>query len=196
MIEIMPGRRCAARVAALLRPDPAASGAHHFLTARVPALPLDFEGPKGDSHAGWTRGADARTPWYRRGETIRNIRQITIVSVEELAEIAVALGVPEIRPEWLGANMLVEGLPRLSFLPRGTRIEAAGGAVLACEGYNLPCAQIGRAVAALSGGTMTPQAVVKAAARRRGVIATVERLGEVGAGDALVAHIPEQWLYA
>ena len=164
-----------------------------FQTLAQPALSLTFEGIPNDRHAGFLRGADARTPWYRRGEPIRNIRQLSLVSVEELAEIAQALDLPEMKAEWLGANLLLEGVASLSFLPRGARITFPSGAALAAEGYNPPCIGPGRLVHAAAGPT--PQAFVKAAARRRGIVASVERAGEVRAGDVAEIFVPEQWLY-
>ena len=161
---------------------------------RQPALTLDFEGISGDRHSGYLRKADARTPHYRRGLPIRNIRQISLVSVEELADIAAALGLPDIHPEWLGANLLVEGIKHLSFLPRGTRIAFQSGAALAAEGYNPPCTGPGKVVQGETG--TSPQAFIKCASRRRGIVASVERPGTIHAGEKIVMHVPEQWIYA
>ena len=104
------------------------------------------------------------------------------------------MGLAEIRPEWLGANLLLEGIASLSFLPRGSRILFPSGAALAAEGYNPPCTGPGKAVHAVAG--TTPQAFVKAATRRRGIVASVERAGEIKAGDAAEVFVPEQWVYA
>ena len=53
-------------------------------------------------------------PGTRVEQSIRNDRQISIVSAEELALIAKELHVPEVKPEWLGANLLISGIPNLS----------------------------------------------------------------------------------
>lgn len=189
--KTIPSKRLMARVAAVLL---APATTNDFITQPVPVLSLTFEGIFGDRHAGFQRGADARTPHYKRGLPIRNIRQLTIVSVEELAAIAVALDLPEMRPEWLGANLVLDGLADLSFLPRGTRLAFPQGAALAAEGYNPPCIGPGRKVNAHAPG-ITPQAFVKAAARLRGIVASVERPGEVGVGEVVEVHVPEQWVY-
>ncbi len=47
-----------------------------------------FEGLVGDRHYGFTMSSNSRQPEYPRGTEIRNKRQITILSKEELSEIA------------------------------------------------------------------------------------------------------------
>ncbi|WP_245479679.1 MOSC domain-containing protein, partial [Hansschlegelia zhihuaiae] len=116
-IVIHPGRRLVARlVATLATPDP-----ESFETAPVKALDLALDGVAGDRHGGFTRNAGGREPWYRRGAEIRSGRQLSIVSAEELREIGHRLGLPSLEPGWIGANLVIEGAPRLSFLPAGSR---------------------------------------------------------------------------
>ena len=38
-----------------------------LVSARVARATVLFGGFEGDKHAGWTRRADARVPWYPRG---------------------------------------------------------------------------------------------------------------------------------
>ena len=81
------------------------------------SLELLFSGIKGDMHAGLTRKSDVRTiKQYARDTDIRNVRQLTIVSEEELAEIADLMGIPEMKAEWLGANVVTSGIPDLTLL--------------------------------------------------------------------------------
>ena len=188
---IIPAQRLQGRVLATLAADALQAD---FQTIAQPWLTLAFEGIPADRHFGWLRAADARTPHYRRGEPIRNVRQLSIVSVEELAEIAAHLDLPGVKPEWLGANLVLEGIPALSFLPRGTRIAFPSGAALAAEGYNPPCTGPGKAVHQAAGPS--PQAFVKAASRRRGIVASVEKAGLVRAGDAVKVFVPEQWIFS
>ena len=190
--QITPSRLLKGRVTALLSAE-AVSG--DFQTSPQSQLTLAFEGIPQDRHFGFLRGADVRTPHYPRGLPIRNIRQLSIVSDEELAEIAAALNLPQIKPEWLGANVVLSGIAYLSFLPRGTRIACASGATLAAEGYNPPCVGPGRKVQNHAPG-VSPQAFIKAASRRRGIVASVERIGEVRLGDVVEVHVPEQFIYA
>ena len=73
-----------------------------------------------DFHAGHTRRSGGREPWYPRGTEMRNERQLSIVAADELAMVAERMAIAEIRPEWIGANLVLEGVPRLSMLPSGT----------------------------------------------------------------------------
>ena len=117
-----------------------ASDPDSIVSTPVPQLELDFGGVVGDRHHGLTRPSDTRQlRYYPRGTMIRNRRQLTVVAVEELAEIAERLSLPTVEPAWLGANLLVEGAPELSALPPGTRLLLSGGAGLVCEGVNHPC---------------------------------------------------------
>ena len=192
---ITPARRLKARVVKLL-----VAGAEHnadplgFVSAPRPRLTLTFEGITGSRHMGWTRGADARVPWYKRGTPMRNTRHVSLVSVEDLADIAAAMGLAEVKPEWLGANCVVEGLPNFSFLPMGTRLFFPGKAVLAAEGYNKPCTGPGRVIAGAV-GTGSPLDFPKAAKYRRGITASVERPGEIAEGDEIEVAVPEQWVW-
>lgn len=190
-IVIHPQRRLKARlVATLATPDP-----DDFQTTKVAKLDLALEGLAGDRHEGFTRPAGGREPWYRRGAEIKSGRQLSIVSVEELREIGDALGIPPVEPEWMGANLVLEGAARLSFLPRGTRIFTPSGASVLVEGQNAPCRHTGRAIATGSGRPGDEITFPKIARRLRGVVASVEHAGEAKAGDDVSIQIPEQWIY-
>ena len=193
---IHPARTLAGRLVAVMIAD-----GDGFATRPVESATVDFEGfvidgLRGERHRGHVRAADARVPWYPRGTPIRNSRQVSIVSVEDLAVIAAALAVAELRPEWLGANLVVEGIPSLSMLPRGSRLFLPQGAVFAVEDQNAPCIGTGRAVARqCPGRDGLDFAFVKAARRLRGLVGWVERGGAVRAGDVLSVRVPEQWIY-
>lgn len=171
----------------------------HFETRAMDALDLGFDGIAGDHHAGMTRRSGGREPWYRRGTEIRNERQLTIVSPGELEVIARRMGLAEIRPEWIGANVLVSGLPRLSFLPAGTLLFFGNGATLKVDGMNHPCRLAGGAVAR-NAGMADRQAGALAFAnegrRLRGLTAWVEKPGRIAAGEEIAVRVPEQWIYA
>lgn len=156
-----------------------------LVSARVARATVLFGGFEGDKHAGWTRRADARVPWYRRGTIIRNERQVSIVSSEELAQIALALGVAEVRAEWLGANLELSGVPCLTMLAPRTRLVFASGAVLTVEGENMPCRGPGRAIQQALGIRGIETRFPKAALHLRGIVATVELPGEIAEGDAV-----------
>ncbi len=156
-----------------------------------------LEGIEGDRHAGWTRKADARVPFYPRGTIIRNTRQVSLVSVEELAEMAAALGLPTVEPAWIGANLAIAGVPRFSRLPPLTRLFFPDHCVLALEGENHPCVFPGKALQAANPDV--PGLVKhfpKAAIHRRGLVAWVERPGAIRTGDTVRIVVPEQCLYS
>ena len=142
------------------------------------------------------RRATGREPWCRRGTTIRNDRQLSLVSPAELAATAEALGVPEIRPEWIGTNMTVEGIADLTWLPPRTLLFFPGGLTLKIDGDNSPCRASGRVIARhYPGREDIEPGFAKAAKLRRGLVVWVEKPGHVAVGDAIEARLPEQWIY-
>ena len=81
-------------------------------TEKVDSVPVSYAGFEGDGHAGLTRKSCVRVrAQYKEGTEIRNTRQISIVSSEDLAQIADTMGIPEVAPEWIGANLCVSGIP-------------------------------------------------------------------------------------
>jgi hypothetical protein len=179
-------------VRVLVAPDPAS-----IESVEVPRLELDHDGVRGDRHHGATRPSGSREArFYPRGTPIRNRRQLSLVSVEELAVVAERLGLAEILPEWLGANLLVAGHPALSTLDAGTRILLPGGVGLVCEGVNQPCRLPAEVIDARLPGSGAGRGFVRAAYGRRGIVASVERPGPVEPGAAGVVVPPEWHAYA
>lgn len=157
-----------------------------FVTRRIPNVELEFGGMRGDRHFGVSARADARQPMYPRGTEILNRRQITIVSEEECQKIADDLGIEYILPEWLGANLLVNGFPELSKLPMGSRILFPNGTGLICMGENQPCIFPGQEIQKHYEGTPKLAAnFVRAGHKRRGIVCAVECPGEIFEGDEL-----------
>jgi hypothetical protein len=100
-------------------------------TRPLEEMPLGFGGFAGDCHAGETRPSCSRvTAQYPRGTTIRNARQVSLVSAEELADIGEALVLDRVAPEWLGASVVVEGIPDFSHLPPSARLQGPDGVTL------------------------------------------------------------------
>jgi MOSC domain-containing protein YiiM len=154
-------------------------------SGRRSAIALGFEGVEGDKHAGFTRAADARVPHYPRGTLIRNERQVSIVSEEDLATIASALDLDHVLPEWLGANLLVSGIEALTLLPPGMRMHFPSGAALVVTAENTPCAGPGRVLAEEFKRPKLRTQFAKAALHLRGVLAVVERPGHIATGDVI-----------
>jgi len=191
--DIVPARKLAARAAVLY-----AAPSDHFQTRSVEALRLGFDGIDGDFHAGATRRSGGREPWYPRGTEMRNERQLSIVAADELAVVARRMGLAEIRPEWIGANLLIEGVPHLSMLPAGTLMFFKGGVTLKVDAQNGPCRIAGRSIAEHAGMADVEASALefpKAAKRLRGVVAWVEKPGIILAGEEISLRLPEQWIY-
>jgi hypothetical protein len=158
----------------------------------VPVLEVDIGGVIGDRHYGVTQASDSRQQrYYPRGTVIRNRRQLTLVSAEELAEVARRLDVPQIRGEWLGANVVVEGMPDFSALPIGTRLLFPGGAGLVCEGVNQPCRLPAEVIQQQFPSSHAVAQFVRAAFGRRGIAASVECPGQIRSRDQGVAFPPK-----
>jgi hypothetical protein len=191
--EILPGRKLAAKVAGVL-----VAPFDHFVTRAVDELRLGFEGIEGDFHAGHTRKSGGREPWYPRGTEMRNERQLSIVAPDELRIIAERMNIPEVKPEWIGANLVIDGLSRLSMLPAGTMLFFKGGVTLKVDAQNGPCRIAGRSIAEHAGMAEHEAAsslFPKVAKRLRGLVAWVERPGVVKAGEEVSVRVPEQWIY-
>jgi hypothetical protein len=156
-----------------------------FVSRQIPAVELVFGGLAGDFHAGLTRSSCSRVPWHKRGTTIANTRQLSLLSVEECAEIADLLSVAEIDPGLLGANLVVSGVADFSAIPPATRLQFPSGAAIFITEENGPCRQPGRKIAQAFGRPELEFAFVKAATHRRGLLALVEREGPVSPGDEI-----------
>ncbi|MEP3430414.1 MAG: MOSC domain-containing protein [Roseibium sp.] len=167
-----------------------------FQTESTDSLELTFEGIPGDRHAGFTRESGGREPWYPRGTEMCNERQVSILSVEELAVIASRIDLSELKSEWIGSNITVSGIANLSLLPPRTRLVFAGGLVIRVDGDNAPCRVAGQAVAEANPDRDGLDLLFpKEAKRLRGLVGYVEKPGVVKAGEVVIAHIPEQWIY-
>ena len=161
-----------------------------FVSERRPTVTVVPNGFEGDKHATWTRAADSRAKSYPRGTTIWNSRQLSIVSEEELAEIAAALGLPDITPEQLGANICTRGLPALTHLASGTQL-LVGDVGLYVTALNKPCINPGKVIEAHHPDIPNlANRFVKAAHDRRGVVAVVERPGTIREGAAITLVAP------
>jgi hypothetical protein len=157
----------------------------------VAELRLDFSGVVGDRHAGPTRASTSREPWYPRGTIIRNDRQVSIVSEEELRTVAAAMDLAGLEPAWIGANICTRGLPDLSALPPGTRLTFPQGAVLRVEAENGPCRIAGRSIAAhVPGREGLDLLFPQGAKHKRGVVASVEKPGVIAPGDNFEVRLP------
>ena len=167
-----------------------------LVSTRQAQVQVDLQGFSGDKHYGMTHRSGGRTPHFPRGTEIRNDRQVSIISTEEMAQVATSMSIPEILPEWLGANLLLEGISHLTQLPPSTRLFFAQGAVLVVQQENMPCVHPGKIIEKFNGREGLAPLFVKAALHQRGMVACVERAGSIAAGDVVRVEIPEQVLYS
>ena len=161
----------------------------------VARLVASFAGPEGDAHAGLVRPSCSRVmAQYPKGTVIRNTRQFSVLSAEDLAEIAARMGVAALDPALVGATMVVEGIPDFSHVPPGSRLQGASGATLVVDIENRPCTLPARPIEGRHPGY---GAKFKAAAQgRRGITAWVEREGVFTLGDSIRLHVPDQPVWA
>jgi hypothetical protein len=156
-----------------------------------PSIMAALEGIVGDRHFGWSKPAGVREKaLHAAGTPIWNGRQWSAVSVEELEETALRYGVPEIKPEWVGANLLVRGIPDFTRIPAMSRLLISNGPVLLVLGANRPCIHPGLVIARHSGPGTDPKLFARAAAHRRGLVGWVERAGEIAPGAAVEVRLP------
>jgi hypothetical protein len=84
---------------------------------------LSFEGISGENHGGLTRPSCSRViSQYPKGTEIRNTRQLSVVSAEELAQIAETMEIRSLDPRLIGASMVICGIPDFSHLPPSSRL--------------------------------------------------------------------------
>ena len=162
---------------------------NNITTVARDSVNVSFSGIDGDSHTGLTRESCVRVKrQYTVGTTIRNTRQISIVSAEELQVIAQNMKIPSIMPEWLGANLCLTGVPEFTKIPPATRLLFSSGACLVVDVENEPCKYPAEIIEQQHPGT--GKLFVKSAVGIRGVTAWVEREGKIERGDTVEVHVP------
>jgi hypothetical protein len=166
--------------------------------ASTPAAEVfaSFAGVAGECHAGLTRESCSRVQaQYPCGTQIRNVRQFSIISEEDMAAVAQDMGIDLVRPEWMGASIMVRGLPDFTFVPPSSRLQTGNGTTLTVDMENRPCMFPGKEeVEPFHPGKGK---LLKSAAKdRRGVTAWVEREGILKVGDVFTLHVPDQRAWA
>lgn len=160
-------------------------------SAKVARMPLTFKGLASEAHEGLTRSSCVRVKnLYGEGTTIANVRQLTVVSREEIEEVAAAMEIPSIEPEWLGANIVLEGVPHFTLLPPSSRLRFESGACLVVDMLNEPCAFPAKVIESHHKGK--GRFFVKNAKEKRGVTAWVEKEGDIAKGDRIEVFLPTQ----
>lgn len=154
-----------------------------------------FAGAADEDHAGLTRLSCSRVvTQYPKGTEIRNTRQFSVVSAEELETIAANMGIERLDPSWIGASVVISGLPDFTHTPPSARLQFATGATLVVDMLNRPCHLPAPVIDHHLPGAGRKFKV--AAKGLRGVTAWVEREGELRVGDEVRLHIPGQRAWA
>ena len=154
-------------------------------------MALGFGGYAGESHAGLTRPSCTRVKaQYPPGTEIRNVRQLCVVSAEEMAAVAAELGLTEWDHAWVGASVVISGIPDFTHIPPSSRLQTQTGATLTVDMENHPCIEPAKTIDLARPGQ--GKAFKDAARGRRGITAWVEREGVLRLGDEVTLHVPDQ----
>jgi hypothetical protein len=171
-------------------PDPNA-----IRSAPAQAVELGFEGLVEDVHSGRTRPSCVRvTSQYPEGTEIANVRQLSVLSAEELAEIGADIGLEHVQPEWLGATLVIEGIPDFTHVPPSSRLQSDAGTCIVIDMQNRPCVYPAKEIEKDRPGH--GKAFLSAAKGKRGVTAWVEYPGPLKLGDKMRLHVPDQRAWA
>ncbi|MFC3614194.1 MOSC domain-containing protein [Lutimaribacter marinistellae] len=171
---------------------PAGSG---IRAESVVSLDLTLGGDAGARHEGAVRPSCSRvTHLYPKGTEIRNVRQLSILSGEELDLVGAEIGLEQLDPALLGASIILRGIPDFTHVPPGSRLQGPSGLTITVDMENLPCHLPAREIEADEPGH--GKQFKQAAKGRRGVTAWVERAGRLALGDRLRLFVPEQRVWA
>ena len=152
---------------------------------------LTYAGIPGEAHGGLTRPACVRVrSQHSKGTEIRNVRQLSVMSAEELTEIAADCDLAEFDPAHIGASLVIAGIPDFTHLPPSSRLQFPDGSAIVIDMENRPCHLPAKIINADFPGA--GDKFKTAAVGKRGVTAWVEREGALHLNDALTLFIPAQ----
>ncbi len=145
-----------------------------------------WDGVKNDRHYGRTKLAGVREKYVPKGTKVLNLRQVSIVSEEELQEIARRMGVHEVTGTDLGANVVLKNIPELTKISSGAIVKFSSGAILFVVRENLPCVFPGRNIQERYPDIPSlVRKFPKAAMGIRGLVAIVLQPGNIRRGDTV-----------
>lgn len=158
-------------------------------------MELTFEGIAGSVHGGAVRASCSRvTSQYAKGTRIRNERQLSVISEEEMVQISRKMGLQVLDPARMGASIVLKGIPDFSHIPPSSRLQGPSGATLTVDMENRPCHLPARSLEVAHPGV--GKGFKTAAKGLRGVTASVAAEGALQIGDVLTLHVPDQPLWA
>ncbi len=163
-------------------------------STKLSQVHLKFDGLVGEQHGGNTRPSCARVSMlYPKGTPIRNFRQISILSDEELASIAADIGINELDPSWFGANIVLNGIKDLTHIPPSSRLVFESGASIAVDVTNPPCIYTANHIADEIG--VAANKILPALKHKRGVVGSVEAEGIIKMDEKARLFIPNARSY-
>lgn len=162
------------------------SSEHNFSKAPVASIHLlAQQGVEGDAHCGSTVKHRSRV---KVDPTQPNLRQVHLIHQELLEELQ-QHGF-KVAPATLGENITTAGLDLLS-LPKDTLVTFPSGAQLQITGLRNPCAQLDNYQAGLTAATLDRDEHGQLI-RKAGIMAVVNRGGDVHPGDAISIELPAE----
>lgn len=163
------------------------------LPLAVEKMEVLLDGLKYDKHFGKTRNADVRTvKLLSKGIEVTNLRSATIVSVEELREISLDMGV-KVTPEDLEANITLSGVKTLTKLPPGTFMKFPRNAILFITSENLPCVIPSQNMVKRGIEKLEAIKFAKIAFGKRGLTAMPFSSGFIKVGDEVEILLPQSF---
>ncbi len=167
----------------------------HFVTTPVQEVNTTFEGFPKDRHAGNTRKSGGREKaQYKLGTIIRNNRQWSALSEEELKMIAEKMGINEVKAQWVGANIIFEGIPNFSKLPPLSHIlinpSSPDFVCLVVFEENGPCQHPNKIIAQETKDQKWKSTFMVAAKGLRGTVGWIDKPGRIRVGDEVKVLIP------
>ncbi|HEX6443287.1 MAG TPA: MOSC domain-containing protein [Stellaceae bacterium] len=140
-------------------------------------------GVEGDCHNGATVKHLSRLLRFGNAPNLRQVHLIHEELFDELRQAGFSLSAGD-----MGENITTRGVDLLS-LPKGTRLQLGGEAVIEVTGLRNPCRQLDRLQSGLMAATLGRDEA-GALIRKAGVMSIVVAGGEVFAGDPIRVELP------
>lgn len=172
-----------------------------LLTVPVQEMEVNLQGIVENKKSGFSKDSDSRDrellrdSHYPKHVEVRNWRQWSAVSPEELTDIANNLNVDLVTPEMLGANISLEGITNFTTLPRGTVFRFPSEAMLMVEEENNPCIGPGEEIHKVY-PQVKPNLFQKSAIHKRGLVGVVQRAGILKVDDVVNVKVYEPKIYS
>lgn len=152
---------------------------------------LTWEGIVGDRHFGRTKIAGVRENYVPKGTEVMNQRQVSIISKDEIKQIAERMELDSMYPEDLGVNILIDNIKDFSRVPFGSIMQFEHCANILLTGDNFPCIYPGYEIDARN-GTSKFSKFAKSAMHIRGQTGMCLRPGVIKPKSTFKIIIPKE----